>query len=137
MRFVVVNSNKGTMQRECHRLGRPEPDHQSAGQAGALRGTDSFQAFSRNTSLPKSGLRNRDQIAQMFPGRQFGHYSAVFSVQPDLRRNYVREDGVSVDDSRAGFIARSLEGEEHSSFRRSHLIAFGDPAFRGGGALGE
>ena len=55
---------------------------------------------------------NRHQVAQMLTRGKFGHNASVFGVQPDLRRDDVRQYSAPMDDGRTGLVTGGFDGKE-------------------------
>jgi hypothetical protein len=77
-----------------------------------LCGRDGIEFRHHNSSVAQRGLRHRDQIAEMFPRREFGHHPTVLRMKFDLGGNHIGEDMPGTDDGHAGFIAGSFKREQ-------------------------
>ncbi len=65
-----------------------------------------------NPGFAQGGVRDGQEILEMFAGGEFRHHAAVFLMQFDLRGNHVGQDDPVAHHGGAGFIAGSFEREE-------------------------
>ena len=89
MRLVVMNTQKRPPKRVGEGLCGFNADEQGTGQARALGSSNPGQGSRPDARLPQGGVRDGQEVAEMFAGSQFRHYSAVFGMEADLRRDNV------------------------------------------------
>ncbi len=110
--LVVMDTEEGDIQGEGQRLSAFESDQQGGGKARSLSRGDRVQCLRLDTCFLAGRFDGGEEVFEVFPCGQFRHDTAVFGVDLKLCGDAVRHQAAVDDDGRAGFIARTLEGED-------------------------
>ena len=89
-----------------------KPTSRAIGKPGPCVAATASSCVRRRFRFAQRGLRDGNQIPQMFARGQFRHDAAVFGVQFDLRGDGVGQDSSVAHDGGAGFVAGSFKGQK-------------------------
>ena len=107
----VIDGVDGLLERERERLGRADPHHEGAGEAGSARDHDGVDVGEIDGGLGERGRDRRPERLEVRASRHLWHDAAVAGVLLHRGGDDVGEQRRAAHDADAGLVARRLDAE--------------------------
>jgi len=120
--FEVVHGDERLVEGVGERFGVADADEQGSSEAGTGGDGDGVEVGEGGVSLTQGGADDRNDVAQVLAGGEFGDDSAIGGVDGDLRSDDARECfGSAAHDGGGGFVAGAFDAEDEAGG-----LSFGD-----------
>ena len=113
----MMNTNQRNIRSKTDSFSLSHAHQKSTNQPRAIGDTDGIQIFQSYSSLFQSFFNNSIDSLDMFSGGDLRHYTAVFLMNIDLRRDHIRQNSPSVlDHCRSRLITGTFQSQNQYIF---------------------